>query len=73
MTMGVAQQAWNGTGAWAGGAELRSMRAMFPMYDTPFHFVVLQDSEVRSITDLAGRRVGVGPEGGTGLPTRRHC
>jgi len=65
VTMGVAQQAWNGTGAWTGGVQLRSMRAMFPMYDTPFHFIVLQDSEVRAISDLAGKRLGVGPQGGT--------
>ena len=71
VTMGVAQQAWNGTGAWAGGAQLRSMRAMFPMYDTPFHFVVLQDSEVRSITDLAGKRSGWGRRAGPAPPTRR--
>lgn len=65
VTMGVAQQGWNGSGAWTGGKQYRAMRAMFPMYDTPFQFIVLQDSAIRSISDLAGKRLGVGPEGGT--------
>ena len=66
VTQGVALQAWNGTGAWTGGRQLRAMRAMFPMYDTPFQFMALQDSGIQSIANLAGRRVGVGPQGGTG-------
>ena len=65
VTMGVAQQGWNGTGDWTGGKQYRAMRAMFPMYDTPFHFIVLQASGIRSIADLAGKRFGVGPQGGT--------
>ena len=66
VTQGVALQAWNGTGAWTGGRQLRTMRAMFPMYDTPFQFMVLQDSGIQSVTELSGKRVGVGPQGGTG-------
>src|SRR3712207_9530429 len=63
--MGVALQAWEGRGDWTQGRPYRAMRAMFPMYDTPFHFVVPPDSPVRSLADLAGKRVGVGPQGGT--------
>jgi TRAP-type uncharacterized transport system, periplasmic component len=33
VTVGVALQAWNGTGVWAGKAPARSMRAIFPMWD----------------------------------------
>ena len=65
MTQGVALQAWNGTSGWTGGKQLRAMRAMFPMYDTPFQFVVRQDAGIGSIAELAGKRVGVGPRGGT--------
>lgn len=65
VTMGVAQQAWNATGAWEGQETQRSGRAAFPMYDTPFHFIVLSDSTLETFADLAGKRVGVGPEGGT--------
>jgi TRAP transporter TAXI family solute receptor len=42
------------------------MRALFPMYDTAFHFVVPDESPVRSVADLAGKRIGVGPPLGTG-------
>jgi TRAP transporter TAXI family solute receptor len=41
------------------------MRALFPMYDTPFQFVALRDAGVLSLADLAGKQVGIGPPGGT--------
>ena len=65
VTMGIALHAWNATGAWANRKPARAMRAIFPMYDTPFHLLVLQDSGIRSIAEMAGKRVGVGPRGGT--------
>jgi uncharacterized protein len=65
VTVGVALQAWNGTGVWAGKTPARSMRTIFPMYDTPFQFLVLQDSGIRSVAEMSGKRVGVGPQGGT--------
>lgn len=65
VTTGIALQAWNATGVWEGKKPARSMRAMFPMYDTPFQLMALQDSAIRSVGDLAGKRIGVGPRGGT--------
>jgi TRAP transporter TAXI family solute receptor len=65
VTQGVALQAWTGSAAWTGGKPLRAMRAMFPMYDTPFQFLVLQEAGIPSLAALAGKRVGVGPQGGT--------
>jgi uncharacterized protein len=65
VTLGVAQQGWNGTGVWTNGTKYRALRAMFPMYDTPFQFVTLRDSGILSLADMAGRKVGIGPEGGT--------
>jgi uncharacterized protein len=65
VTLGVALHAWNGTGSWASRKPARAMRAIFPMYDTPFHFLVLQDSGIRSVSEMSGKRVGVGPQGGT--------
>jgi TRAP transporter TAXI family solute receptor len=65
VTTGVALQAWNATGVWSGRKAARSMRAIFPMYDTPFQFLVLQESGIRSLNDMTGKRVGVGPHGGT--------
>lgn len=65
VTMGAALQGWNGTGEWTNGKEFRAIRAIFPMYDTPFHFIVRTHSPIRSLPDMAGKRIGVGPEGGT--------
>src|SRR5262249_48033350 len=65
VTLGVAQQAWNGTGDWTEGKQYRTMRAVFPMYDTPFQFMVLRESGMEAVTDLSDKRVGIGPPGGT--------
>ena len=64
-TMGVALQAWNGAGDWTRGQKFREIRALFPMYDTAFHFVALANSGIKSVADLDGKRVGVGPRAGT--------
>ena len=65
VTMGAVLQGWNGTERWTNGRQFRSLRVLFPMYDTPFTFAVLKDSGVRSMAEMSGKRVGVGPEGGT--------
>jgi len=65
VTMGVALQAWNGQGAWTQGNRFRDIRALFPMYDTPFHGVVLKRSGITNHAGLNGKSVGVGPRGGT--------
>ena len=65
VTMGPALQGWNGTGEWTHGKKYRAQRALFPMYDTPFQMVALKDSGIRSVADMAGKRIGVGPRGGT--------
>ena len=64
-TMGVALQAWNGTGEWTKGQKYSNIRAMFPMYDTPFHFVTMKKSGINSVAQLADKKVGVGPRAGT--------
>jgi len=64
-TMGPALQAWEGKGAWTQGNKFRNIRALFPMYDTPFHAVALAKSGIRSYEQLAGKNIGVGPRGGT--------
>ena len=65
VTLGVALQGWNGSAPWTRGKQLRMMRALFPMYDTPFQFMVLEESGIRSVGELNGKRVGIGPLGGT--------
>ena len=64
-TMGIALQAWEGKEAWTQGKQYRNIRAMFPMYDTPFHFVTLEKSSIKSVTDLNGKKSGIGPRAGT--------
>ena len=63
-TIGVALQGWNGTD-WAKGTRYRSMRIIFPMYDTAFQFATLKRLAIKSLDDLAGLRIGVGPRAGT--------
>ena len=65
VTMGVALHGWDGTGDWTHGQRFQSIRALFPMYDTPFTFVVPKDSPIQSLAGMAGKRIGVGPGGGT--------
>lgn len=64
-TMGVALQAWEGKGEWTKGTKYNNIRALFPMYDTPFHFITLEKSDVKAVKDLAGKKAGVGPRAGT--------
>ncbi len=65
VTMGPALAAWEGESELAPGVEHTNMRAVFPMYQTPFEFIALASSGIESLADLEGRRVGVGPAGGT--------
>jgi uncharacterized protein len=65
-TMGIALQGWNGTGSWTEGKQYRNMRALFPMYDTPFQLPVLRRSGIATLQQLDHKPVGVGPRAGTG-------
>jgi len=65
-TMGVAFHAWEGSAdGWTKGKKYNDIRALFPMYDTPFHFVTLTKTGIKSVADLKGKTVGVGPRAGT--------
>ena len=66
ITMGVGLQGWNGMGDWTAGQRFQKMRALFPMYDTPFQAMVLRRSNISTLAQLAGKRIGVGPRSGTG-------
>ncbi|RJK98524.1 TAXI family TRAP transporter solute-binding subunit [Paracoccus aestuarii] len=65
VTMGPAYEAWTGNSELAPGVEHASLRALFPMYQTPFEAVALQSSGIADVMDMAGKRVSVGPAGGT--------
>jgi TRAP transporter TAXI family solute receptor len=65
VTMGPMFDAWNGNSELAPGLPHTDVRALFPMYETPFHGIALRSSGITGLGDLAGKRVAVGPAGGT--------
>jgi len=65
VTLGPAFEAWMGESELAPGLEHRDIRALFPMYETPFQGITLRSSGIETLSDLDGRRVVVGPAGGT--------
>ncbi|NNG04590.1 MAG: TAXI family TRAP transporter solute-binding subunit [Inquilinus sp.] len=66
VTMGPAFEAWNGNSELAPGLKHDELRAMFPMYQTPFSIAALTSSDIASVADMSdGLKVGVGPAGGT--------
>jgi uncharacterized protein len=65
VTMGPMYEAWTGKSELAPGLPHTDVRALFPMYETPFQGVALRASGIKSVGDLAGKRVSVGPAGGT--------
>ena len=64
-TMGVALEGWNGIGDWTAGKRFRNMRALHPMYDTPFQAVALRRSGISKLTQLDGKRIGIGARAGS--------
>jgi uncharacterized protein len=64
ISMAIGLEAWNGTGDWTRGKRFRNMRALFPMYETPFHAVALRRSGITTLVELDKKRVGVGPRVG---------
>ena len=62
--MGSAYEAWTGAGAWTKGQKFENLRALFPMYETSFQMAALDKTGIKTLRQLEGRRVGVGPAGG---------
>lgn len=65
-TMGPAYEALQGELDLDPGIKYDDIRALFPMYVTPFQGAALERSGIKSLGDLAGKTVGAGPRGGTG-------
>ncbi|WP_225889876.1 TAXI family TRAP transporter solute-binding subunit [Indioceanicola profundi] len=66
VTMGPARDALEGNSEIAPGMPMDNVRAIFPMYETPFSLVTLAASGVDDVSKLKnGARIGVGPAGGT--------
>ena len=64
VNVGPSLQGWTGSD-WAKGTHYRSMRVMFPLYDTAFQFVVHKRVAAKSLDNFTGLRIGGGPRGGT--------
>ena len=64
-SMGVGLEGWNGAGDWTKGQKFRQMRALLPMYNTPFQPVVLRRSGMTTSAQLDKKRLGIGPRAGT--------
>ena len=64
LVMGPTFDAWNGQASWKDKPQ-RMMRAVAPMYETPFHCMARASSGIVDLQGLAGKRVGVGPAKGT--------
>ncbi|WP_295808785.1 TAXI family TRAP transporter solute-binding subunit [uncultured Nitratireductor sp.] len=66
VTLGPADEAIKGESPLMPGTPHENIRALFPMYQTPLQAAVLASSDIQGFTDLKdGKRVGVGPAGGT--------
>ncbi|MPV86599.1 TAXI family TRAP transporter solute-binding subunit [Cardiobacteriales bacterium ML27] len=65
VTMGPMYEAWSGKSELAPGLEHKNVRALFPMYETPFHAIAMSKTDIKSMKDLEGKRISVGPQGGT--------
>jgi TRAP transporter TAXI family solute receptor len=64
-TVTVADQARAGTGTWTAGVRLSRFRALFPMFPSILQIVAPARAGIATIAALAGRTVGIGPDGGS--------
>lgn len=63
-TMGPAYEGLRGIG-WAQGTRYDAIRFTWPMYTSFAHWITRADSPIRSVADLNGRVVDLGPRGGS--------
>jgi uncharacterized protein len=61
--IGSAYEAMNGIGPFA-GKKHSNLRAIAPMYETSFQIAAKTSKDIRKVSDLAGKSIGVGPAGG---------
>lgn len=65
----AALAAYEGKGNFAGDGPHAALRAIGSLYPEPVHVIVRGDSSLRAVSDLAGRKVAVGPEGSASRTT----
>jgi TRAP transporter TAXI family solute receptor len=59
----VAALAFAGAGPFSAQGPATNLRALGSLYLEPLHIIVGRDSPIRTASDLAGRRINVGPTG----------
>jgi len=59
----TAYDSWNGVGKFEKEGPFKGIRMMTGMYESVHHFVVREDSGIKSMGDLVGKRVNVGSPG----------
>jgi TRAP transporter TAXI family solute receptor len=59
----TAYDSWNGVGGFEKEGPWKGFRMMSGMYESVHHWVVRQDSGIKSMSDLVGKRVNVGSPG----------
>ena len=59
----TAYDSWNGVGKFEKEGAWKGIRMMTGMYESVHHFVVREDSGIKSMSDLVGKRVNVGSPG----------
>src|SRR2546427_5965172 len=68
----IAYHAFNGTGLEPfAGKPVKSMAGVFSVYPSAVHIVATRASGVKSVRDLKGKRVAVGPLGSAPAPDAR--
>jgi TRAP transporter TAXI family solute receptor len=70
-TVTVADQARSGAGAWTAGVKFADFRALFPMFPSILQIVAPARSGITTLAGLAGRSIGIGPDGGSASATVR--
>ena len=65
---GVVQSDWqyhayNGSGFFADQKPFKELRSVFSLYTETFTIAVLEESGIKTVDDLVGKRVNFGPEG----------
>ena len=67
----IAYWAFTGKDIFAHGGSIASLRAIANLYQESVHVVVRRDSRLKQVSDLKGKRVGLGPKDSGNLVTAR--
>lgn len=59
----LAFKAYNGTGPFESWGPFRELRVVAALYDMPVAVITRRQAEIRSLSDLSGKRLNIGPRG----------